>query len=225
MRKPAILLVALLTILVAVGNIGCDSETTGALPTLEVGDKWVSRLTASGIEYTETREVTGESKVDGKDCYVVDISSDPALPGLTSSVTQEVEKATLWEMTARASGEAMGVPFETARSISREVTGDAPWPLQTGREWVVTETETLTTTSMGEMRVEPSTAVYTYKVEAVETVIVPAGTFECFRTVKYDEDGNAVQTMWRSDKVKQFGVKAVRHATGDFSELLSYSLR
>ncbi len=62
------------------------------------------------------------------------------------------------------------------------------------------------------------------KIEAIEKITVGAGTFECFKTVEYDENGEKVSTRWYSDKVKT-SVKEIDEVTGDTQELVSYSVQ
>jgi len=102
--------------------------------------------------------------------------------------------------------------------------GDAPYPREVGKEYERIETETTTTTVMGETQTDTETNSYTYKVEKMEQIAVPAGTFRCFKVVQYDEAGTPLTTVWHSDRTKQFQVKEIDHETGEVTELVSYSL-
>ena len=60
-------------------------------------------------------------------------------------------------------------------------------------------------------------------VEAFEDVTVSAGTFESFKVVEYDQDGNPLYTSWYSDEAK-IEIKSIDHETDEITELLSYNL-
>lgn len=241
MENLPIPLLLLLVLALILGAIGCGDRgktptptstptatpsggAEGALPILNVGDKWVSVVTDKGIEYTRTTEVIGEAVIDGKDCYVVEESLEPPFRDIVSSVTQKWEKATMTPIRVESSGEYMDMPFVAVISVSCEYPDGFPFPLEVGKEFKIIRTETRTVTTMGEIQTEIVTNVYTHKVEKMEQITVPAGTFKCFKKVKYDEDGTAISTSWYSDSTKS-SVKLINHETGDIVELVSYSLR
>ena len=239
MRKLAIVIVPLLILVLVIGAVACGGEGTsqptptatpedgveGALPILNVGDRWVSTVMSEGIEYTMTEEVTGEDVTEGKDCYVIEASIDPPVLGVIGSATGRLDKATISPVRIESSGEYMDMPFVVTTSYSDQFTGALPYPLEVGKEFEVIETETTTTTVMGETETESVTNTYTYKVEKIEQITVPAGTFRCFKIVQYDEQGTALATSWQSPETKQYMVKEIDHETGEVTELVSYSLR
>ena len=49
-------------------------EQAGRLPTWEVGDKWVWSYLMDETTYTLTEEIIGEETVEGRRCYVSDIT-------------------------------------------------------------------------------------------------------------------------------------------------------
>ncbi len=196
----------------------------GMLPTLSIGDKWVSKFISEGIEYTMTLEVTGEDVTDGKDCYIVEGSFEPPVEGFIDTVTAKYDKATMHPVRMQMSGEYEGKPFIAASSWSYDLTGDPTYPLEVGKEIEVVETETTTIKMLGETETETVTNTYIYKVEKIEEITVPAGTFRCFKIAKYDEAGTKVSTSWTSDKVKQVDVKTINHETEEVTELISYSI-
>lgn len=196
----------------------------GVLPTWSIGDRWVSQFTSEGIEYAMTLEVTSEGVTDGRDCYVVEGSFEPPLMGYISSLSAKMDKATMYWLRMQMLGEVMDEPFIIAFSYSYEFPGALLYPLEVGKEIEVIETETTTITAMGETQTETVTSTYTYKVEKIEEITVLAGTFRCFKLVKYDEAGTAVSTHWTSDKVKQFDVKSIDHIPDEVTELVSYSV-
>ncbi len=197
----------------------------GVLPTLSIGDKWVSKALFEGIEYEAILEVTSDDVVDGKDCYVMEGSIEPPMMGIISSVSMKVDKATMFPVRTQASGEVEGLPFIVAVSYSYEVPGTPYYPLELGKETQVIETTTTTTTMMGKTETATATNTFSFKVEKIEEITVPAGTFKCFKIVKYDETGTPVVTYWDSDRVKHYQVKSIDHQGGGVEEeLVSYSI-
>ena len=210
-------------------NIGIGELTRtltvreGLLPLLTIGDFWKYKSIIDGIEYTVTYEVTGEDIVDGRGSYVVEGSIEPPYEGILSKISEKIDKATMLTLRGQASGEYEGDPFIVAVSYTYGFLGAFPYPLEVWKEFKVTEVETITTILAGEKDAETTTDTYTYKIEKIEDITVPAGTFRCFKVVKYDEDGTAVSTTWVSDKVKN-EVKNIDHETGESNELMSYSV-
>jgi hypothetical protein len=90
------------------------------------------------------------------------------------------------------------------------------------RECQVVETITSTIKQTGESNTETNT--YTFKVENIEQITVPAGTFKCFKIVMYDKDGKPVITEWESDETKMYMVKGVDIQNSGTTELVSYSV-
>jgi hypothetical protein len=209
-------------------KIGDLTETLtireGILPTFEIGDKWVSNVLLEGINYTMTEEVTGEKVIDGKDCYVTLSTFEPPLMGNISEISIMYDKATLcWER-LQMSGEVQGEPFVGEYNYTDEFLGEPLYPLEIGKECKVKETYTLSVQVGSEIQQESHTETFTYKVEEIEEITVPAGTFRCFKIVKYDHSDNEFNTFWQSDKVKQYNVKFMDHLIGEVDELVSYSV-
>ena len=234
MRKLAIWLTPMLVVALSVVAAGCGgeeatpaAETEGALPILHIGDKWVSRVTSEGLEYTITEEVTGEAMVSGMDCYVMDASFDPPVGGRLHGAQGSLEKATMFPIRMEMSLEYMDVPVAMTSTHSYQFTGALLYPLYVGKEVEVTQTTTTTSALGGEPETETDTdtEAYTYKVEAIEDVTVRAGTFRCFKVVQYDDQGTALATWWESPDTRQHTVKKISHVDGDITELVSYSLR
>jgi len=196
----------------------------GALPTLNLGDRWVYTITTDGHRHTWTEEVTGEEMLAGRDCYVDDVSIDPPFAGIVSSARGWFEKETLMTLGLQMSGEFMGFPYVVSEDTSYE--GPPLFPLEVGKQVESTVTSTVTMTIMGETETETETSSSTLEVEKIEDITVTAGTFRCFKIVRYDEYGTAVWTTWYSDKVKNSrGVKSIDNETGETMELQSYSVR
>lgn len=203
---------------------GTPATEIGALPVLYTGDRWVSKVVCEGVECTETLEVTGDDVVDGKECYVMQSSFEPPLCRVVSSALVKIDKETMFLLWMQTSGEYEALPFTMESRYSYEVLGEPYYPLEVGKECKVIETGVISITMMGETQKETEIKTYTNKVEGVEEITVPAGTFECFRIIKYNEAGNALETWWESAEVKQYSVKYIDHVSGDSYELVAYSM-
>jgi len=180
----------------------------GALPILSVGDKWVMKIISGGNEFTATTEVIGEDVVDGKDCYIATISMD------LYSGKEWVDKTTLFPIKDESS--------RGTTTYSYQFVGDMLYPLQMKKECQVVQTITTTIKETGESNTETNT--YMFKVENIEQITVPAGTFKCFKIVMYDKDGTPVTTKWESDETKLYMVKGVDPQNNVTTELVSYSV-
>jgi hypothetical protein len=165
-------------------------------------------------------KMTAEEVIDGKVCYVVQGSFEPPVGGVIRHALMVFEKATLFLLKARMSGEYQGLPFIQASSYSYEFLEKPYYPLQVGKECKVIKTEIRTTTMLGKTQTETETISYTYKIEGIEEITVPAGNFRCFKIVQYDDSGSAVSTRWESDSVRQYVVKSIDHETGEVTELI-----
>ena len=186
------------------------------------GDRWVSTVTSEAYHYTMTVEVTGDEIMSGKDCYVVDILLDPPVMGVVDSATAWLEKAKLDWVKMETSGEYMSLPYIVSTDSSYE--GPTLWPLQVGKEATRTETTTTISKMLGEEETETEKEPYTDRVERIEYITVPAGTFRCFKIIRYDDHGTVSLEGWYLDEVKQ-NVKEIDHEDGDTIELQSYSVR
>jgi hypothetical protein len=221
--SASIVMVLVVAGMFASGCGGSDSEKEGTLPSLQVGDTWVSKITSDSFEHTMTMEITGEDTTEGRETYVIKGSFEPPVEGVIGTFDQKVDKLTLNVLRLQMSGESMGVPFIVINSSVYEPDSTL-YPLEVGKEVTSTVTETITTKVLGEKETETETNLFTYKVESIEQITVPAGTFRAFKVVTYDELGSAVETSWVSDAVKSYPLKQIDHESEDTFELLSYSL-
>jgi hypothetical protein len=216
----------------------------GALPTLFIGDKWVYKETAQGLEATHIYEVTGEDVTDGKNCYVMQESveyskrespwafpSPPNPLNIAVTVTEKFDKETMqiiMDETEQPSADGTGVEIRT-HSCSYKFKNGLPYPLEVGKECKFVLTGTTTQTKMGQSKTDKGTVTVVRNVEGIEEVTVPAGTFRCFKITTYSylgDNGNNLGTSWYSDKVK-FDVKRTwpgDDALGHEFVLVSYSI-
>ena len=121
-------------------------------------------------------------------------------------------------------GISKGTPFILETVAKYDLPTEPYYPLEVGKEYRFSETLITTISAAGQTKSEVESGNYVRKIEAVEEVSVAAGTFKCFRIVKYDETGTAVGTKWESPDTKCFAVKSIDHKTGEVTELLSYSV-
>lgn len=211
----------ILVSLIASGFTSC-SKVQGNLPQYSIGDKWVSKWKTGGQEYTITNEVTGFEVVQGKDCVVMTLKFDPPFQGQLVSVTNKYETATtniVYE------DMKMTDPNQVTTAVY-QITGDDAYPFIVGKVYKQTEFMTLTSGNTTISSSQNSTTTTSARVEALETVTVPAGTFKCFKIVKYDESGNVTQITWRSADTKFYQVKMSDPSEPDATyELVSYSVK
>jgi len=199
----------------------------GQLPVYQVGDSWVWSYVMDGTTYTLTEKVTGSETVEGRDCYAIDMSFEPAI---TSTHDGVVYTVTMKYFADKISG-LLGVKMEMTISsdeqtfTSSEIYSYDPWielfPLEIGK---VVEAGLTTTQKSGGIQV--GDAVVTtekYVVDGKEEVTVTAGTFNCWKIIIYDGAGNVTLIMWYSDTVKS-GIKTVDAQGKVMMELKSYSV-
>ena len=174
-----------------------------------------------GNEYIVTSEVTGEEFVEGKDCYVMETTFDPPYMGELTSTTNKYDKATFDIVTM----DFHPTEPDDFTSITYKSDGTPFYPLTVGKEIEKTETRTITTGNSTITKTYDVTASTKTVVEKIEKITVEAGTFKCFKLLKYDEYGVLVQITWRSTETKMFQVKMTDMAEEDaIYELISYSI-
>lgn len=208
---------------VAIGNLSSTLVVSeGVLPTLYVGDQWVYREIYNSVAYTVTEKIVGEELIQGKNCYVKEVTYDPSLSGV-SQETYWIEKATLDILREQFSFVYSGTTATCSAVYALNYSGDERWPLTLGSEWTENGTITTTCVALGASNTDTTTYIMNYKVEKVEDTTVGAGTFRCFKAVAY-ENGVATQNSWYSDKAKTF-VRIDYLTSQDSIQLLSYSVK
>jgi len=230
----------LVLVIISLLVVGCDSggdtpmstqEATseetleGALPVFKIGDSWTYQgiYENEDIQYTGTMEVIGEEMVDGIECYVDETEIDIPLFATSSNSIGMIDKATLDIISIQFTIEEQGELVETTIMSSYQHS-ESPFPLYLGKTWETTERKTTTLTANGVTETETEENTFVYKIEAMETVTVPAGTFECFKRVKYSEDGYILQDSWPSETIKLTNVKSYDYEMANLMELISYSV-
>jgi len=201
----------------------------GQLPTYQVGDKWVWGYVMEETPYTGTEEIIGEETVEGRDCYVLDMSFDPVISSTHDDVVYTVTSMKYWM--DKATG-LLGVKMEQSGTYngtaftSTETYSYNPWtslfPLEIGKE---AEMENTTVQySNGNQYGNPTVTTEKYKIDSKEDVTVAAGTFSCWKIIMYDGAGNVTGAIWYSDQVKST-VKITDAGGNTMMELKSYSVR
>jgi len=147
---------------------------------------------------------------------------DPPYEEIFDAGRAWVDKATLRDIKGQTSGKYLGAPVTSTFDTAYQ--GSSKYPLKVGKEVTITATTTMTTTVSGESETETEVDTYTFRVERIEDITVPAGTFRCFKIVEYDEHGTVSDEEWYADEPK-INVKSIDHETGEIMELKSYSVR
>jgi len=206
-----------------------EEALEGQLPAIQVGDQWVWSYVMGETTSTCTEEVTGEETVEGRDCYVIDMSFDPVMSSTHEGVVYTITGMKYWG--DKTTG-LLGVKMETTTTYNGQVFTQSvtysynPWtplfPLQVGKE--VEMEKTTSTYHEGEQYGEPVVSTEKYTVVSKEDATVTAGTYSCWKMTYYDSALNTTQTMWWSDEVKTM-VKSTDEDGKTIMELQSYSVR
>jgi hypothetical protein len=210
---------------VEIGDLSGTLEISeGLLPTLYVGDTWVFREVYKGIEYTRTERIVREESMEGKACYVMQVTYDPPMDGWIYEETRWINKATQYPIFSRVSATlgASGATMTRLVSYSREGASNR-WPYQVGNEFTVKTSWMITDFLDAESFTDRGENTVIYKCIGTEDVTVEAGTFKCFKTVSY-ENYQATYEYWYSDKAKtRVMTRGITNA--HTIELISYSVK
>ena len=201
----------------------------GRLPILHVGDWWIMESVFNETTYTFTQNVTGE----GPDYYITYSENDPPYQGMYNR-TSWVDKSTINPVTMQGTGEYTynntTIPYTYNGTIFYTYKGGVLFPLIVGKELNETDTYTMTSTMIIDdtpyTHESNDTYTYTVKVEAIENVTVPAGTFACFKIDMWNAtSGELIYTYWYSDEAKT-SIKYIDYTTTPetIAELKDYSV-
>lgn len=206
---------------------------TGAVPVWSVGDNWVYACSYSnpgGNTEQDTSELNitmvGEEAVGEATCYHSAGAFVPVAVRDASDMplTLHIESADIWTSKdylvylklSSAIAELPGMPS----TVTWTLTGDYGWSFDTGKTW------------SGSVRVVAGplddTTELGFKVLGVETITVPAGTFDCYHMVAYEPASPDTYTneYWINGTVKSV-VKEIERslwAGTETRELSSYSV-
>jgi hypothetical protein len=210
---------------VEIGDLSGTLEISeGLLPTLYAGDTWVFREVYKGIEYTRTERIVREESMEGKACYVMQVTYDPPLDGWIYEETRWINKATHYPVFSRVSAtlSASGLTMTRLVAYSREGATNR-WPYQVGNEFTVKTSWIVTDFLDAESFTDRGESTVIYKCLSIEDIAVEAGEFRCFKTVSY-ENAQATYEYWYSDKAKT-RVKTRGITNAHTIELISYSVK
>lgn len=206
---------------------GAEAPAEG-VPSHEMGDQWVWSYTMYGTTYTLTEEVIGEERVEGRDCYVINMSFDPLLTfaqvdgeSTITGMKYWADKASgIYEVKREMLGEYNEEAF-TLTMIFDYSSWESIFPLEVGKE---VEAEQTVTQYYGDTQAgDPIVSVQKYEVNGQEDVTVSAGTFSCWKITIYDGEGDILQIIWWSDEARTI-VKSTGGEGTIIMELLSYSV-
>lgn len=180
---------------------------------LAVGNRWTFRVTdSSGVVFTKTQEVTGMgTTVDGKTAFVT-LTGRAEDKGTRSLQGYEGDRMVRYtEQTLEAGGVLFDYRFEPA--ALRVHSG----LIEVGDTYTDTHEKLKLDANGAVLEVEPK--VHAYRVEAIETIQVPAGDFECIRISRTSET--------TTDKIYWYakGVGKVKEIGGQTEELASVDVR
>lgn len=226
MKIKIVLALGLIMVIGLTGLLaGCSSPPNGAMPQFSIGDKWISKWTTRGTEYTVTAEITKDTIFEGTDCWEMETSFNPVYSGQLTGITSTFDKSNL---------DILSSVYHTAAqqnytTITYKIEGDPYYPLKVGKRAKETEYQTISTVttsnSTSVTQTENVTETTSTIVDKVENITTAAGTFNCFKVSKYNENGALIQVTWRSPTVKLFQVKMTDPADPDSTyELISYSV-
>jgi hypothetical protein len=210
---------------VEIGDLSGTLEiSAGLLPTLYAGDTWVFREVYKGIEYIKAETILGEESMEGKVCYVMQVTYDPPLDGWIYEETRWIDKATHYTIFSRVSATlgASGVTMTRLVSYSREGETNR-WPYQVGNEFTVETSWVITDFLDAESFTDRGGSTVIYNCIGIEDLAGAAGTFRCFKTVSY-ENYQATYEYWYSDKAKTH-VMTSGITNAHTIELISYSVK
>jgi hypothetical protein len=224
-KKATLSLAILVGCLFFAVSCGSDAQPpSGDLPTWNVGDTWTMKGSSANVgdDLILVETVTGEQVFNGIDCYTINIQASSPSIGNIFTGTEKIDKTTLDSIEAELSYSINGTEVIFTGNISYDYSAK-PYPLSVGKTWAVTVNRS-DSGWMGEGHTE-TTDRYTYKVENVESVTVPAGTFQCFKIVEYNSDNSIGFLYWVTDTTGIIvPVKEIDNLTGLTTELTSYSL-
>ena len=223
-KVSSVIIVALLLLMISVSCGSTGPAPSGALPVLHTGDTWTQQMSVNDNGFTEATLVSGQQVYNGIDCYTLFETFTPAWIGI-STMTTQIDKTTLNPVGVEAYGSVNGIAFTITTNISDDYSVK-PYPLSVDKTWTDTESATTTTLASGQSNTSTEIYNYTVKVESMESVKVPAGTFKCFKMVRYIGSTNAVDaTLWVTTDIGVLGgVKEIDSHDGLMWELMSYSL-
>jgi hypothetical protein len=184
------------------GAISPSPPASTLAPVWERGYEWTYQWTSPQGSGTFVRTVEREETVAGVQHYVV-------RSGSRDIYYTKADLSWLMELVDGAV-EARGTPPDRRFD----------WPLAVGKEWEAT----YTLENLREGTTE--TRSWRYRVDAVDMVTVPAGTFQAFHLTGKDSTGKLVREYWYAPDLKGLVKQRVFHPYGvENRELVEYTFK
>jgi hypothetical protein len=224
------LIVLIVLFILAVQMMAVPAAGEDRLPNWEEGDTWEYSISTSFGNVTLTQVVEGEEtlSVNGTqyDVYSVNSVMNLSFSGVDISYpsTYYNRRSDLALIKTEMSISIFGISSESVATYNPPKK-EFNFPLAVGNTW--SETCNAITYSVQNGAITDYNEyeqTFSYSVEEVEEITVPAGTFRCYKIVCVDDFGDET-TTWYSPKVKNF----VKQTTGDSwdsteTELTSYDV-
>jgi len=192
------------------------------MPVYNIGDTWQYKaITNKGDITIITSTVTGETKVNGKDHYLTTsqiASTNTIYPTVSyEKVDKEFLDITESIMTKERDGKLLWINLKTSWIHSTP-----PYHMEVGKKSSSIKTTTIDTNNNNTTSPEKIVIKYSYHIDCIENVTVPAGTFECFKISRYNENNELIDILWPSIEVKYLNVKEVNFKSGRTVELIYF---
>jgi hypothetical protein len=190
-----------------------------------VGSQWVYNVTYGAEVTVWTVTVTAEETVGSVECYKSSTTFNAPPVRLASGVTVTVTGADTWrsqdnlaQYKAIAAINMYSLAITT--NMTDTYTAGTPGFFTVGNTWTFSEHIVLSPPMA-----LPSTTIYDVAVVGMESITVPAGTFNCYK-IEYRVAGTVAKTEWWSPDVLGFvrQVSTGTYALPETQELASYSL-
>jgi hypothetical protein len=226
MKRKTKLIVLVVLCIFAVQCLAVPAAGEDEMPGWKVGDTWEYGMSSSGVSMNMTLEVE-EIKtitVNGTDYNVYSVTNEmvASLYGyeITSQGHNYHRTTDLAIVKNEMSTSFMGMSSGNGATYNPPKK-ECSFPVDVGKTWSQTITEAQISYTDGEMTdyYEYETT-YECRVSEMETITVPAGTFETYKIVSEDEWGDESYS-WYSPKVKYF----VKMSSGDPSDPTDIELK
>ncbi len=191
--------------------------------TPKASTKWKYFVNYDDEDTVWTVSITGEENVDDVDCYVTETSYDvnpvrrmyaeeqgiPVLLTLKEE-TVSLDKKALQPVKADVVTILTTFNWDIGTTTTFNYDGPYGAPLSVGQTWSYTQVDVLT---LG----DALTSTWTAEVVGMEEITVPAGTFNCYKTIF--TSGNKIRTVWSSAEDDMFAsIKVVDEGIWTYPE-------
>lgn len=226
MKNSRIILALSIIGLAVITLIPTQGNAEAQLPAYQIGDKWEYKMSSTGMGIEASgnivMEVNGTSSISvndtSYDVWVMKMSGEMSFSGPMGSGTSRMNGTAYIRQTDLATVKAITDSETTAASYGEnihsidhtEITYDSHkddfnFPIEIGESWVVTTNETIYSSSTydGETWEDTytDTIITNYECVGMETIHVPAGTFETYKIRYQEEDSEYYDIVYYSPDV------------------------